>query len=167
MLLYRVPGERTTPSEDATNGGAADIEDEQAFAAAPTTNYKIWVTLTDVPVGADDLLVNATVNRGLAVDEKLVTNPSEGDVVKFDFKVPKGGSGNSAIICGTQANSPEINSCDLFPLPTKSGDALTIDPTKRLEKENQDLKVTQAQHIARLEARVNETERLLQCCQRQ
>ena len=93
LLLYRVPGERTTPSEDATNGGAADIEDEQAFAAAPTTNYKIWVTLTDVPVGADDLLVNATVNRGLAVDEKLVTNPSEGDVVKFDFKVPKGGAG--------------------------------------------------------------------------
>lgn len=38
---------------------------------------------------------------------------------------------------------------------------LTIEPTQRLEKENQDLKAVQAERITRLEARLDETERLL------
>ena len=42
-----------------------------------------------------------------------------------------------------------------------AADALTIDPTPRLEKENQELRTTQAQQIARLEARLNDTEQLL------
>jgi hypothetical protein len=107
---------------------AFDIAKERVdVAAAPMTNYKIWVTLTNVPAGADDLIVNATIDRsGALSQETTVTSPSEGDVVKFSFKVPPS-STHSAIIGGTQANSPEINSCDVIPLPTKGGGPIRVD----------------------------------------
>jgi hypothetical protein len=120
-------GERTTPSEDATNGGAADIEDEQAFAAAPTKRYQAVVTLTDVPAGAEDLIMNATLNRALAFTEfTTVTSPSDGDVVKFVFNVPKDTVLIDFVVCGEQAISG-IADCDLHPLPNKVSGPIRVD----------------------------------------
>lgn len=90
--------------------------------AASMKKYQFYVTLQSVPVGAEDLIMNATVTQGfgpLGWQVKTVPSPFEGQVVKFVFKVPSGGSEDSFFICGEQATS-HINSCEYHqPLPPR------------------------------------------------
>jgi integrase len=54
---------------------------------------------------------------------------------------------------GVKKHYLRIKESELLQEYLKAADALTIDPSKRLEKENQDLKTTQSQEIARLKWR--------------
>ncbi len=63
----------------------------QVANAASTKRYQIYVTLTGVPANAEELVVNATLfgpNYFAVYQEKTVSSPSEGEVVKLVFKVP-------------------------------------------------------------------------------
>jgi hypothetical protein len=85
----------------------------QVANAAPTKRYQVIVTLTGVPANAADLEVNATLNRdGATTQEKIVSSPSEGDTVKFVFRLPSETTLIDLIVCGTQQANPDINDCD-------------------------------------------------------
>jgi hypothetical protein len=92
----------------------------QADAAGMKT-YQVYVTLQDVPPNPEALIMNVTLIDQpffIVKSETLVTtvaSPSNGQVVKFTFKVPSGGSEDNVFVCGTQAIS-QINDCDVNPL---------------------------------------------------
>src|ERR671922_1296678 len=105
----------------------------QVANAAPTKTYQIYVTLIGVPANAEDLIMNATIIRGpfIAVSEtqiKTVSSPSEGETIRFAFKVPSGSNEDSVFICGTRATSG-INDCDRVPLPPggKGGSPIRVE----------------------------------------
>ncbi len=78
------------------------------------------MTLIDVPDNAEDLIMNATLNRDRAFyQEEIVSSPTEGDTVKFVFTVPSGTSIVDLIACATQQANPDINNCDQHFLPSK------------------------------------------------
>jgi hypothetical protein len=101
----------------------------QVANAAPARKYNVGVTLTGVPANAEDLEMNVTILRlpfFIAVSEtqiKTVSSPTDGDTVNFDFRVPAGSNANNVFVCGTVAISPDINRCDLEPLPSRSGNS--------------------------------------------
>ena len=105
----------------------------QVANAAPTKTYQIYVTLIGVPANAEDLIMNATIIRGqfIAVSDtqiKTVSSPSEGETIRFTFKVPSGSNEDSVFICGTRATSG-INDCDRVPLPLggKAGNPIRVE----------------------------------------
>jgi hypothetical protein len=103
----------------------------QVANAAPMKKYQIYVTLIGVPANAEDLVVNATIfgpNYFAGYQETTVSSPSEGDTVKFVFKVPAGGNENSFYICGRQAPST-TSSCELHSLPSTGGGPIRVDYT--------------------------------------
>ena len=108
-------------------------QNQVANAAPPTNKYQIYVTLIGVPANAEDLIMNATIIRGqfIAVSEtqiKTVSSPSEGETIRFAFKVPSGSNEDSVFICGTRATSG-INDCDRVPLPPggKGGSPIRVE----------------------------------------
>jgi hypothetical protein len=106
-------------------------QNQVANAAPQVKKYQINVTLIGVPANAEDLVVNATLfgpNYFAGYQETTVSSPSEGEVVKFVFKVPAGGNENSFYICGRQAPST-TSSCDLHSLPSKGGGPIRVDYT--------------------------------------
>jgi hypothetical protein len=105
-------------------------QNQVANAAPATTKYQIYVKLISVPANAEDLIVNAsigTATTGYFADPKTVSSPSEGDIVKFVFKV----AGDNAIggyICGKQAISG-IDSCQQYSVPSKGSGPIRVDYT--------------------------------------
>ena len=96
--------------------------------AAGMKKYQIYVTLIGVPANAPNLLMNSTLfgpGYHAGYQEQRVTSPSEGDIVKFIFKVPAGGNENSFYICGKQEIS-EVSSCELHSLPSKGGGPIRV-----------------------------------------
>jgi hypothetical protein len=85
----------------------------QVANAAPAKRYQIIVTLTDVPAGAEDLEVNATIFGPGYIDaqEETVSNPSEGDVVRFVFRVPSENTVDRVSVCGNTEDFAE-SSCE-------------------------------------------------------
>ena len=80
----------------------------QVANAAPTKRYQIVVTLTSVPANAEDLNIYANITNAsgeLDSQEKLVSSPSEGDVVKFVLTAPSG-SATDFLVCGTIVPPP-------------------------------------------------------------
>jgi hypothetical protein len=95
----------------------------QVANAAPMKKYQFFVTLTDVPPNAEDLIMNATVTQGFVPINwqiKTVSSPSEGEIVKFVVKVPSGSNEDSFLICGMRVDSGN-NSCDYHFLPSTGG----------------------------------------------
>jgi hypothetical protein len=95
----------------------------QVANAAPMKKYQFFVTLTDVPANAEDLIMNATVTQGFAPINwqiKTVSSPSDLEVVKFVVKVPSGGNEDSFFICGKRVDSG-INRCDHHLLSSTGG----------------------------------------------
>jgi hypothetical protein len=90
--------------------------------------YQIYVTLTDVPANAEDLIMNATLGgpNSIYSQFKTVSTPSEGEVVKFVFKVPSGGGETGGFICGEQATSG-ISSCEQYSLPSTGSGPIRVD----------------------------------------
>jgi hypothetical protein len=85
----------------------------QVANAAPMKRYQAYVTLTDVPANAEALEVNATLNRdGAILQEQIVSSPSEGDTLKFVFKVPSGTSIIEFDVCANLQSDPDIFNCD-------------------------------------------------------
>jgi hypothetical protein len=88
-------------------------QSQVANAAPPGKKYQVYVTLTGVPANADNLILNATLNRASASsDETIVSSPSEGDTVKFVLRLASGTDINDLIVCGTQQSDPDIFNCD-------------------------------------------------------
>jgi len=99
----------------------------QVANAAPMKKYQVYVTLTGVPANADNLVMNATLNRAFALtQETTVSSPSEGDVVKFVFTVPSGTNIVDLVVCGAQQGSPELSDCNLYSLPSKGGGPIRV-----------------------------------------
>jgi hypothetical protein len=100
----------------------------QVAEAAPMKKYQVYVTLTGpVPANADNLVMNATLNRAFALtQETTVSSPSEGDVVKFVFTVPSGTNIVDLVVCGAQQGSPELSDCNLYSLPSKGGGPIRV-----------------------------------------
>jgi len=99
----------------------------QVANAAPMKKYQVYVTLTGVPANADNLLMNATLNRAFALtQETTVTSPSEGDVVKFVVTVPSGRNIVDLVVCRAQQGSPELSDCNLYSLPSKGGGPIRV-----------------------------------------
>lgn len=100
----------------------------QVANAAPARKIEITVTLTDVPTGAEDLIVNATVSGPNYIDAKETTivSPSTGDVVQFAFSVPSGSVATHFHVCGNTEDLT-LSSCDgdpfNKPLPTRPGNS--------------------------------------------
>ena len=94
-------------------------QNQVANAAPAGKKYQVYVTLTCVPANADNLLVNATLNRAFFTSNTLVSSPSTGDTVKFVITVPSGTSINDLIVCGTQQANPTINDCDIHTFTSK------------------------------------------------
>jgi hypothetical protein len=85
----------------------------QVANAQPTKRYQAVVTLTDVPANAEDLEMNATLNRdGALLQEKIVSSPSEGDKVRFVFRVPSETNIRDFIVCANLQSDPDIFNCD-------------------------------------------------------
>ena len=104
-------------------------QNQVANAAPATKKYQVYVTLIDVPANAEDLIVNASIGTATIgyFQEKTVSSPSEGDIVKFVFKV----AGDNAIggyICGRQAISG-IDSCQQYSVPSKGSGPIRVDYT--------------------------------------
>jgi hypothetical protein len=102
----------------------------QVANAAPTNKYQIYVTLIGVPANAEDLIMNASIIRGqfILVSEtqiKTVSSPSEGETIRFVFKVPSGSNEDSVFICGTRATSG-INDCERYSLPSQGSGLIKI-----------------------------------------
>jgi hypothetical protein len=103
----------------------------QVANAAPAKRYQIIVTLTDVPAGAEDLEVNATIfGPGyIAAQEKIVSSPSEGDVVSFVFRVPSVNTVDRVSVCGN--SHPEdftLSSCEpSLSLPNQGSKPIRVD----------------------------------------
>jgi hypothetical protein len=99
----------------------------QGAEAAPMKKYQVYVTLTGVPANADNLVMNATLNRAFALtQETTVSSPSEGDVVKFLFTVPSGTNIVDLVVCGAQQGSPELSDCNLYSLSSKGGGPIRV-----------------------------------------
>ena len=101
----------------------------QVANAAPTKRYQIIVTLTDVPAGAEDLEVNATIfGPGyIAAQETIVSSPSEGDVVSFVFRVPSGNNVDRVSVCGNTEDFT-LSSCEpSLSLPTQGSKPIRVD----------------------------------------
>jgi hypothetical protein len=99
----------------------------QVANAAPMKKYQVYVTLTGVPANADNLVMNATLNRAFALtQETTVSSPSEGDVVKFVFTVPSGTNIVDLVVCGAQQGSPELSDCNLYSLSSKGGGPIRV-----------------------------------------
>jgi hypothetical protein len=99
----------------------------QVANAAPMKKYQVYVTLTGVPTNADNLVMNATLNRAFALtQETTVSSPSEGDVVKFLFTVPSGTNIVDLVVCGAQQGSPELSDCNLYSLSSKGGGPIRV-----------------------------------------
>jgi hypothetical protein len=99
----------------------------QVANAAPMKKYQVYVTLTGVPANADNLVMNATLNRAFALtQETTVSSPSEGDVVKFVFTVPSGTNVVDLVVCGAQQASPELSDCNLYSLSSKGGGPIRV-----------------------------------------
>jgi hypothetical protein len=88
-------------------------QNQVANAAPPGKKYQVYVTLTGVPANADNLELNATLNRAPASsDETIVSSPSEGDTVKFVLTLAPGTSIHDLIVCGAQQTNPDTVDCD-------------------------------------------------------
>ena len=88
-------------------------QNQLANAAPPGKKYQVYVTLTGVPANADNLVLNATLNRALASsDETIVSSPSEGDTVKFVLTLASGTNIHDLIVCGAQEANPLFVDCD-------------------------------------------------------
>jgi hypothetical protein len=88
-------------------------QSQVANAAPPGKKYQVYVTLTDVPANADNLILNASLNRASASsDETIVSSPSEGDTVKFVLRLASGTDISSLEVCGSQQANPDIFNCD-------------------------------------------------------
>ncbi len=106
-------------------------QNQVADAAPPAKRYQVYVTLTDVPTNAEDLIVNVTISRGFGsvVQPQIttVTSPSEGDDVgKFVFRVPSGSNEDSVRVCGN-TDDFSVSSCELYPLPSQGGGPIRVD----------------------------------------
>jgi hypothetical protein len=103
---------------------ALPYQNQVANAAPPMKRYQIFITLTGVPANAENLVMNITLTQGFASTGdrqfQLVSSPSEGEVVKFVFKVPSGGSEDSFLACASLTPSG-INSCEHYLLPSTGG----------------------------------------------
>jgi hypothetical protein len=83
--------------------------ENQVANAQSTKRYQAVVTLTDVPADAEDLEVNATLNKdGALVQEEIVSSPSEGDRVRFVFRVPSETNIVDFIVCANLQSDPNI-----------------------------------------------------------
>src|SRR5215207_7872610 len=95
----------------------------QVANAAPMKKYQIVVTLTSVPANAEDLNIYANITNAsseLDSQEKIVSSPSEGDVVKFVLTAPSG-SATGFSVCGTIVPPPffgPTSTCDFGSLPS-------------------------------------------------
>ncbi|MBD0360840.1 MAG: hypothetical protein ICV56_09045 [Nitrososphaeraceae archaeon] len=99
----------------------------QVANAAPMKRYQVYVTLTGVPANADNLVMNATLNRAFTFNqETTVSSPSEGDVVKFVFRVPSETNIVDLVVCGAQQGNPELVDCNLYSLPSKGGGPIRV-----------------------------------------
>ena len=109
-------------------------QNQVANAAPSSKKYQVYVTLTGVPANAEDLEVNATIIRMpffVQVSEtqiKTVTSPTNGDTVKFVFKVPAGSNENNVLVCGNTFDL-SLSTCEVEPLPTKGGGPIRVDYT--------------------------------------
>jgi len=109
-------------------------QNQVANAAPSSKKYQVYVTLTGVPANAEDLEVNATIIRmpfSVQVSEtqiKTVTSPTNGDTVKFVFKVPAGSNENNVLVCGNTFDL-SLSTCEVEPLPTKGGGPIRVDYT--------------------------------------
>ncbi len=100
----------------------------QVANAAPMKRYQAYVTLTGVPANAEALEVNATLNRdGAILQEKIVSSPSEGDTLKFVFRVPSGTNLIDFIVCANLQSNPDIFNCDQHFLPSKLSGPIRVD----------------------------------------
>lgn len=112
----------------------ASSAEERAFeAAAPQKRYQVWVTLTDVPAGAEDLVMNVTIIRqpffsivsNIVIE--TVTSPSEGELVKFsNLRVPAASNENAVLVCGNTIDLT-VSDCEDYPLPSKGGGPIRVD----------------------------------------
>lgn len=101
----------------------------QVANAAPTKRYQIIVTLTDVPAGAEDLEVNATIFGPGYIDaqEETVSSPSEGDVVRFVFRVPSENTVDRVSVCGNTEDFT-LSSCEPSQsLPSQGSKPIRVD----------------------------------------
>lgn len=94
-------------------------QNQVASAAPPGKKYQVYVTLTGVPANADNLLVNASINRAFFTSNTLVSSPSTGDTVKFVIIVSSGTNIRDLFVCGTQESDPDINDCDIHTFTSK------------------------------------------------
>ena len=85
----------------------------QVANAAPAKRYQVYVTLTDVPANAEDLIVNATIfgQSYIDADDTIVSSPSEGDVVSFVFRVPSVNNVDRLSVCGNTEDFT-LSSCE-------------------------------------------------------
>jgi hypothetical protein len=101
----------------------------QVANAAPAKRYQIIVTLTDVPAGAEDLEVNATIFGPGYIDaqEETVSSPSEGDVVSFVFRVPSVNNVDRVSVCGNTEDFT-LSSCEpSLSLPSQGSKPIRVD----------------------------------------
>ncbi len=107
-------------------------QNQVANAAPPSKKYQVYVTLTDVPANAEDLEVNATIIRMpffVIVSNfpvETVTNPSNGDTVKFVLTVPAGSNETDVLVCGNTFDF-SVSNCIVYPLPSKGGGPIRLE----------------------------------------
>lgn len=110
---------------------AVPFQDQVANAAPPTKKYQVYVTLTNVPVNALDLSVNATIIRSpfIAVSNtpvETVTSPTSGDTVKFVLSVEAGSNETHVFVCGNTLDF-SVSDCTLYPLPSKKNGPIRLE----------------------------------------
>jgi hypothetical protein len=106
-------------------------QSQVANAAPPAKKYQVYVTLTDVPANADDLIVNATMlTSGNCCfgnfPEEEVSSPTNGDTVKFVLTLPRGSNELSVLVCGNTEDF-SVSNCEEYPLPSKGGGPIRLE----------------------------------------
>jgi hypothetical protein len=106
-------------------------QSQVANAAPPAKKYQVYVTLTDVPANADDLIVNATmlISGNCCAGnfpEQTVSSPTNGDTVKFVLTLPAGSNEVSVLVCGNTSDF-SVSNCEVYPLPSKGGGPIRLE----------------------------------------